>query len=135
MAAAHRLVQLPQRRDARGLLLFGQTDDQLPCPVRRFFTLSDVTDGAKRGGHAHRLQQQFLMMVRGSVVVTVDNGTSRTRIPLDRPDLALHVPPMLWLDLEDFSRESVCLVLASDVYDEADYIRDYAEFRRLTGAG
>ena len=134
MPAAFRLIQLPQRRDQRGLLLFGQINEQLPYPVRRFFMLSEVGEGVSRGGHAHRLQHQYLMMVKGSVVVTIDDGATKARVPLDRPDMALHAPPMLWLDLEEFSDGSVCLVLASDVYDESDYIRDYGEFRRLTGA-
>ena len=135
MAAAHKLIQLPHHRDARGLLVFGQIGEHLPYPPRRFFTLSEVSKGERRGGHAHRLQHQFLVMTAGAAAVIVDDGKTRTRVLLDRPDLALHAPPMLWLDLEDFSAGSVCLVLASDIYDEKDYIRDYAEFQQMTKAG
>jgi hypothetical protein len=135
MAATHRLVELPQRRDARGVLVFGQIDEHLPYAPRRFFTLSGIGKGERRGGHAHRRQHQFLVMVAGTATVIVDNGETKTRILLDRPNLALHAQPMLWLDIEDFSDKSVCLVLASDIYDEDDYVRDYAEFRQLTRAG
>lgn len=135
MAPAHTLIPLPQRKDDRGTLVFGQDSDNLPFPVRRFFTLSGIAPGAGRGGHAHRQQHQLLIMVAGSARVIVDNGHSRTAVALDRPDLALHVPPMLWLDLENFSSGSVCLVLASDLYDESDYIRGRNEFLRLTTGG
>ncbi|HWU56063.1 MAG TPA: FdtA/QdtA family cupin domain-containing protein [Rhizomicrobium sp.] len=130
---AHTLITLPQRKDDRGTLTFGQQHDQLPFFVKRLFLLSDIAPGASRGGHAHRHQHQLLLMTRGASSVTVDDGRTRSLVRLDRPDLALYVPPMLWLDLNEFSPDCACLVLASDLYDEADYIRDYAEFLRLTG--
>jgi UDP-2-acetamido-3-amino-2,3-dideoxy-glucuronate N-acetyltransferase len=128
------LVELPERNDPRGSLLFGQVPDQIPFPVQRFFVLHGVAPGMHRGGHAHRAQHQFLVMLAGSVTVTVDDGATRTPVLLDRPNLALHVPPMLWLDLDGFSADAVCMVLTSDVYSEADYIRDRAEFLKLTKA-
>lgn len=130
---AHTLLTLPQHKDDRGTLTFGQQNDQLPFLVKRIFLLNDIAPGASRGGHAHRQQHQLLLMTSGSSVVTVDDGKTRSLVPLDRPQLALYAPPMLWLDINDFSPGSACLVLASDLYDEADYVRDYAEFLRLTG--
>jgi len=127
----HALVALPERNDARGNLLFGQAPDHIPFAIGRFFALYDPAPGASRGGHAHRAQHQFLVMLAGAVTVTVDDGQNRTAIRLDRPTLALHVPPMLWLDLDDFTPGAVCMVLASDVYAESDYIRDRTEFLKL----
>lgn len=128
----HAIVELPLRNDARGGLLFGQTPDHIPFPIKRFFVLYDPAPGASRGGHAHRVQHQFLVMLTGSVTVTVDDGQNRTAVRLYRPNLALHVPPMLWLDLDDFSPDAVCMVLTSDLYSESDYIRDRTEFLKLT---
>ena len=130
----YRLIELPERADARGALTFAQQGDQIPFAVKRFFALYQFAPGTHRGGHAHRQQHQFLVMLAGAATITVDDGKSRTPIRLDRPNLALHAPPMLWLDLEDFSSEAVCMVLTSDVYSETDYIRDRAEFLDLTKA-
>jgi hypothetical protein len=129
------LVELPQRNDARGGLLFGQSPDHIPFPIKRFFVLHAPAPGASRGGHAHRAQHQFLVMLAGSATVTVDDGATGTPILLDRPNLGLHVPPMLWLDLDGFSPDALCMVLTSGVYAESDYIRDRAEFLKLTKNG
>lgn len=130
MPAQHQLVELPQRRDPRGVLLFAQQPDQIPFTPKRVFVIYPEGD-AQRGAHAHRAQHQFLVMLAGSALVTVDNGVSRVKVALDRPTLALHAPPMLWLELDDFTTAAVCMVLTSDVYSESDYIRDRAEFLRL----
>ena len=130
----HRLIELPRRADARGTLIFGQDPDQIPFAVKRFFSLHDIAPGASRGGHAHRQQHQYLIMMAGAVSVTVDDGHVRTPVRLDRPNLALYAPPMLWLDLDDFSPGAVCMVLTSDVYAESDYIRERATFLDLTKA-
>ena len=133
MIPTHRLIELPERADARGKLIFAQQDDQIPFPVKRFFVLFDVAPRASRGGHAHRAQHQLLVATSGAVTVAVDNGHKREDVYLDRPNLALYAPPMLWLDLRDFSAGASVLVLASDVYAESDYVRDWREFNRLTG--
>lgn len=134
MRPQYRLMELPKRADARGALVFGQDPDHIPFAVKRFFALYDVAAGANRGGHAHHEQHQFVVMLAGAVTVTVDDGRERTPVLLDRPNLALHVPPMLWLDLEGFTPGAVCLVLASGLYSEADYIRDRNTFLQLTKA-
>ena len=132
--SSHRLIELPRRADARGALTFGQEPDHIPFPVKRFFALYGLAEGTHRGGHAHREQHQFLLMAAGAATVTVDDGKSRTPVRLDRPNLALHAPPMLWLDLTDFTPGAVCMVLTSDVYAESDYIRDRGLFLELTKA-
>lgn len=131
MSSKHRLIELPQRADTRGALTFAQQGDHIPFAVKRFFAIYSVTEGAGRGAHAHRAQHQFLVMLAGNAAVTVDDGTTRMQVVLDRPSLALHAPPMLWLELENFSADAICMVLASDVYSESDYIRDRLEFLRL----
>jgi len=128
----HRLIELPERKDGRGALSFAQEPDQIPFPVKRFFALYKLAPGTHRGGHAHRQQHQFLVMLAGAATITVDDGKTRTPLRLDRPNLALHAPPMLWLDLDDFTPDAVCMVLTSDVYSESDYIRDRTEFLKLT---
>jgi dTDP-4-dehydrorhamnose 3,5-epimerase-like enzyme len=128
----HRLVELAQRADARGALTFAQQGDQIPFAVKRFFALHDMAPGAHRGGHAHREQHQLLVMLTGAATVAVDDGKKRTEVRLDRPNLALHAPPMLWLDLDGFTPGAVCMVLASDVYAESDYIRDRDTFLLLS---
>jgi dTDP-4-dehydrorhamnose 3,5-epimerase-like enzyme len=130
----HRLIELPEFSDARGALTFAQEGEHVPFSVKRFFALYGLRAGAQRGGHAHRLQHQFLVMLAGAATVTLDDGQSRRQVRLDRPNLGLHVPPMLWLELGDFSEDAVCMVLASDLYFESDYIRDRAEFVKLAKA-
>jgi len=125
------LIELPERTDPRGALTFAQQGDHIPFAVKRFFALYGVAPGASRGGHAHRAQHQLLVLLAGAATVTVDDGKTRTPIRLDRPNLALHAPPMLWLDLDGFSPGAICMVLTSDVYAESDYIRDRAEFLKL----
>jgi dTDP-4-dehydrorhamnose 3,5-epimerase-like enzyme len=130
---AYRLIQLPEHVDARGALTFGQEGDQIPFSVRRFFTVYDIVPGASRGNHAHRKQHQLLIMMSGAASVMVDDGQERVTVRLERPSQALHAPPMLWLELGDFTPGAACMVLASDIYRESDYVRDWQEFLRLTG--
>jgi dTDP-4-dehydrorhamnose 3,5-epimerase-like enzyme len=132
MPPKHRLIELPTRIDPRGALSFAQQADHIPFDVKRLFVIYEVPDGASRGGHAHREQHQFLLVLSGRTTVTIDDGRERRSALLDRPSLALYVPPMLWLELEEFSAGAICMVLASDIYQESDYIRDRAEFLRLT---
>lgn len=131
MPTTHRLIELPERTDARGALMFGQEGDHIPFAPKRFFVIYPER-GAQRGAHAHREQHQFVVMLSGCATVTVDNGGSRERVVLDRASLALYAPPMLWLELDEFSDGAICMVLTSDTYAESDYIRDREEFLRLS---
>jgi hypothetical protein len=122
-----RLVDLPRITDPRGNLTFVE-GSHLPFEIRRVFYLYDVPGGESRGGHAHRALHQLVIAASGSFTVVVDDGEHSVRFSLNRSYYGLYVPPMTWTHLEDFSSGSVSLVLASAVYDEADYYRDHAEF-------
>lgn len=128
---ACQLIDLPKITDLRGNLTFVEGDRHVPFPVRRVFYLYDVPTGASRGAHAHREQHQFLVCLSGSFDVDLDDGRERRTVHLNRPWKGLHIPPMIWAAEVNFDPGTVCLVLASDTYIEADYIRDYDEFTRL----
>ena len=124
-----RIIELPRIVDPRGNLTFVEGDVHVPFPVQRVFYLYDVPGGESRGGHAHRALHQLVIAVAGSFDMIVDDGDDAARFTLNRSYYGLHVPPMTWTHLDNFSSGSVCLVLASMGYDEADYYRDYDEFR------
>ena len=127
------LIDLPGNADVRGALSVAEYPGVLPFAPRRLFTLFGIADGADRGRHAHREQLQFLIAMAGSFTVDANDGSECETYILKSPRQALYVPPLVWLVLTDFTPNSVCAVLASAPYDEADYIRDQDEFTRLTG--
>ena len=127
-----RIIQLPKIHDTRGNLTFAQTPDQVPFDIRRAYWLYDVPADSRRGGHAHRRLRQLLIAVSGSFRVNLFDGRKRLSFTLNRPYQALYIPNMYWRTIDDFASGSVCLVLASEPYDEADYIRDQKEFKLLT---
>jgi dTDP-4-dehydrorhamnose 3,5-epimerase-like enzyme len=131
---ACQLIDLPKITDLRGNLTFVEGERHVPFPVRRVFYLYDVPTGASRGAHAHREQHQFLICLSGSFDVDLDDGRERRTVHLNRPWKGLHIPPMIWAAEVNFDPGTVCLVLASDTYTEADYIREYDEFMRLVDA-
>ncbi len=124
---------LPLVEDLRGNLAIGEVRRQVPFEIRRFFLVFGVEDQKIRGEHAHRALHQFLVCVHGSCHFVADDGTNREEFILDRPNLGLHVPPMVWGVQYKYTPDAVLLVLASDYYDPADYIRDYSEFLSLAG--
>jgi len=107
----------------------------LPFSIERVYYLYDVPGGESRGGHAHYALQQLLVCVMGALDVLIDDGCHRRTVRLDRAHQGLYVCPMIWRELHNFSSGAICLVLASEVYRESDYIRDYGEFQRLAGDG
>lgn len=121
---------MPRILDPRGALTFAESSVHVPFPIQRIYYLYDVPGGAQRGGHAHRRLRQVLIAVAGSFDVVLDDGEARQRYTLNRSYLGLYVGEMVWRELENFSSGSVCLVLASEPYDEADYFRDYDAFLR-----
>jgi hypothetical protein len=129
-----RIIELPRILDPRGNLTFIEGGSHVPFDIQRVFYLYDVPGGEDRGGHAHRDLQQLVIAASGSFDVIVDNGTEHERFSLNRSYYGLYVPRMIWTHLENFSSGSVSLVLASAPYDEADYYRDYAEFRAASVA-
>lgn len=127
------LVQMPRITDMRGSLTVGEVNGAVPFEVSRYFMVFDVPSIETRGEHAHRICHQFLICVHGQCMVVADDGTSRQEFLLDRPDLGLHLPPMIWGIQYKYSADAILLVLASHPYDSADYIRDYDEFLQIKG--
>lgn len=123
-----RVVELPRVTDSRGNLTFIEAQEQVPFAIRHVDYVYDVPGGASRGGHAHLRLEQFIVALAGSFEVLVDDGWHTERHFLSRSYYGLYVPPMVWREIDEFSTASVCLVVASHTYDEADYIRKYEDF-------
>lgn len=123
-----RLIELPKIKDARGNLTFIEGGIHVPFPIQRVYYLYDVPGGADRGSHAHKHLHQFIVAMSGSFDLVLDDGHSKKRFHLNRSYFGLYLCPMIWRDLDNFSSGSVCMVLASERYDETDYIRDYNQF-------
>ena len=134
MALEHcRIVELPKISDVRGNLTFVEGDRHVPFDIKRVYYLYDVPGGAERGGHAHKGLHQLIIAMSGSFDVILDDGHEPKRFHLNRSYYGLYVCPMIWRELDNFSSGSVCLVLASNYYDEDDYYRDYNEYRIAQG--
>jgi len=125
-----RIIDLPIIKEPRGNLTFIEGGRHLPFEIKRVYYLYDVPGGAERGGHAHRNLHQLIVAMSGSFDVVLNDGTQEKRFHLNRSYFGIYVCPMIWRELDNFSSGSVCLVLASNLYDEADYFRDYNAFRQ-----
>jgi dTDP-4-dehydrorhamnose 3,5-epimerase-like enzyme len=123
-----KLLELPKIVDPRGNLTFIEGEKHVPFEIRRVFYLYDVPTAASRGAHAHRKLQQLIICVSGSFDVSIDDGEKQQLMHMNRPWQALYVPPMIWAAEVNFDPGSVCLVLASELYNESDYYRDYDEY-------
>ena len=123
-----RVIQLPKIADPRGNLTFIEATRHVPFELKRVYYLYDVPGGESRGGHAHKALEQFIIAASGSFDVVIDDGHERRRVFLNRSYYGLYVPRMVWREIENFSSGSVCVVLASEFYEESDYYRDYREF-------
>lgn len=128
------LHRMPRVADIRGSLTVGEFERSIPFAAKRYFMVFDVPSVETRGEHAHRDCHQFLICVRGSCAVVADDGTNRQEFLLDRPDVGVHLPPMVWGIQYKYSADAVLLIFTSRYYDNSDYIRDYSEFRQLVGA-
>ena len=122
---------LPQIKDRAGNITPLHNSIELPFDVKRVFYLYDIPGGESRGAHAHKECHQFLIAASGSFEVLLDDGRTKRLIQLNRPYIGLHIPPMIWASEINFSSGSICLVLASEVYDGKDYIRDYEQYLNL----
>ena len=118
----------------RGRLSVGECGPDVPFVPQRYFLVFDVPGKEVRGEHAHHRCKQFLVCARGSVSVVVDDGTTSEEFLLDAPNIGIYVPPMVWAVQYRYSADAVLLVLASEPYDSADYIRDYEAFLALRAA-
>jgi len=127
LAACH-MVAFPRVSDPRGNLSFVEGNRHIPFDIRRVYWLYDVPGGAERGGHAHRDLEQVVIAMSGSFDLVLDDGTITQRFHLNRSYAGLYIPSMVWREIDNFSSGSVCMVLASAPFDEADYIRDHEEF-------
>jgi len=123
-----RMVDLPKISDPRGNLTFIEGNNHIPFDIQRVYYLYDVPGGAERGGHAHKGLHQLIIAMSGSFDVVLDDGKEQRRIHMNRSYSGLYVCPMIWRELDNFSSGSVLMVLASNVYDESDYYRNYDDF-------
>lgn len=123
-----RLLRMPQVIDMRGALSYAEHPAQLPFEPKRVFVVYDVPSRQVRGEHAHHTLHEVLVCVKGSCSVALDDGRMRDEVELDSPTIGLHLPPMVWRVHYNYTPDAVLMVLASDVYEAGDYIRDYDEF-------
>ena len=121
------IITLPKAEDPSGnyAIIEGNT---IPFEIKRVYYLYDIPSGAERGGHSHINQREFLIAASGSFDVILKNGSEEVTITLNKPDKGLLINTGIWRELNNFSAGAVCLVVASDVFDESDYIRDYDEY-------
>ncbi|MFO1175587.1 MAG: FdtA/QdtA family cupin domain-containing protein [Paracoccaceae bacterium] len=128
-----KIIELPKIADPRGNLTFVESGRQIPFGISRVYYLYDVPGGAERGGHAHKALSQLIIAMSGSFDVVLNDGRNSKRVHLNRSYNGLYVCPMIWRELDNFSSGAVCMVLASNFYDEDDYYRNYDDF--LVAAG
>jgi dTDP-4-dehydrorhamnose 3,5-epimerase-like enzyme len=124
------ILNLPQISDPRGNLTFVEANNHIPFCINRVYYLYDVPPGAERGGHAHKQLHQLIIAVSGSFDIHLDDGFAKKTVRLNRGDQGLYVCPMIWREIDNFSVSAVCMVLASEFYDENDYYRQYDAFKK-----
>ncbi|WP_417811906.1 sugar 3,4-ketoisomerase [Thalassospira alkalitolerans] len=125
-----KIMELPKISNAQGNLTFIEGNNHVPFDIRRVYYLYDVPGGAVRGGHAHKNLHQLIVAMSGSFDIVIDDGNEKQRFHLNRSYQGLYICPMIWRELDNFSSGSVCMVLASNLYDEDDYYRDYGSFMK-----
>lgn len=123
-----RIIDLPKISDPRGNLTFIENSRHIPFDIKRVYYTYDIPGGSDRGTHAHKDLHQFMVAMSGSFDVVLDDGRNKKRFHLNRSYYGLYICPMMWRLLDNFSSGAVCMVLASEVYREDDYLRDYASF-------
>ena len=127
------MIDLPKIADPRGNLTFIEEGRHVPFQIRRVYYLYDVPGGSERGGHAHKELSQLIVAMSGSFDVILKDGKKEARYHLNRSYNGLYVCPMIWRELDNFSSGSVCMVLASNFYDESDYYREYTDYLKAIG--
>ena len=121
-------IEVPTVRDARGDLSFIEGGSDVPFEIKRVYYLYNVPTGSERGGHAHRKLEQVIFAISGSCRVTVNDGRSQSDFLLNNPRQGLHIGQLIWRTIDSFSQGCVCMVIASQPYDEDDYYRSYEDF-------
>ena len=122
------IINLPKIEDERGNLTFIEEENHIPFKIKRVYWIYDVPGGQKRGGHAFKEQQEFIVALSGSFDVAIDDGKQKQTFSLNRSYYGLYIPNGLWREMNNFSTNSLALVLSSTEFSEDDYIRDYASF-------
>lgn len=125
-----KIIELSKITDPRGNLTSIEAERNVPFSIKRVYYLYDVPGGATRAGHGHKTLQQLIIAMSGSFDVVLDDGFNKQRYHLNRSYFGLYVAPMIWREIDNFSSGSVCMVLASDHYDEGDYYRYYEDFSK-----
>ncbi len=126
-----KIINLPKILDERGNLSFIESENHIPFSIKRTYMIYDVPGGETRGGHAYKNLNEFIVALSGSFDVVLDDGKNKKTFSLNRSYYGLYVPKRIWRSLENFSTNSLCLILASEVFDENDYIRNYNEFKSV----
>ena len=124
------LLEFPVRKDRTGTITPIHSADTVPFPIRRVFYIYDIPSGESRGMHAHKRCHEVLVATSGSFEVELDDGTNKRIITLNKPMYGLHIPPGVWATEKEYSSGVTCLALASDIYDERDYIKSYSDFKK-----
>ena len=124
-----KIIQLPKFLDARGNLSFIEQESHIPFKIERTYWIYDVPGGEKRGGHAYKENEELIVALSGSFDIIVDDGKEKKTFSLNRSYYGLYVPKGTWREMQNFSTNSLALILSSTKYDESDYIRDYDEFK------
>ena len=128
-----KIIDIPKILDDRGNLSFVEEENHIPFKIRRSYWIYDVPGGEESGGHAYRELQEVIIALSGSFKVALNDGIEKKTISLNRSYYGLYVPGGIWRNLTDFSTNSLCLILASKYYDEEEYIREFAEYKRYKG--
>lgn len=128
-----KIIEIPKIENAKGNIGVIE-NDVVPFEIKRVYYLYDVPSSAKRGGHAHKELKQLLIALSGSFDVVLKDGITSKTVTLNKPDRGLFIHSNIWRELENFSSGAVCMVIASEVYDEKDYIRNYKEFLKAVNA-
>jgi hypothetical protein len=126
------ILKLPKIEDDRGNLSFIEGEKHIPFAIKRTYLIYDVPGGEVRGGHAYKNLSEFIIALSGSFDVVLDDGNNEKVFSLNRSYYGLYVPKLIWRSLENFSTNSLCMILASTRYDEKDYIRNYEIFKSIT---